>query len=459
MSKEGNKGLTMAMFETLEVTKEMQNNLEKLGFVKMTEIQAQSLPHTLKGLDIIAQAKTGSGKTLAFGIPLLEKLDVKKFRPQSLIMCPTRELADQVANELRKIAKFKHNIKILTLCGGSPMRAQIQSLYHGAHVIVGTPGRIQDHIGKNTLNLNDINTVVLDEADRMLDMGFIDVIEHILERVPKKRQTMLFSATFGDDIKKLSSSIMDNPKMVKVEGAEENTNIKQLFFLTNKEQKFEALLTLLRTYKPESSIIFCNMKVLVTEVAEGLQDEGFDALDLHGDLDQIDRTETLLQFANRSCSILVATDVAARGLDIDDVDVVINYDLPRDSESFTHRIGRTARAGKSGLALSLGTKFELSKFDEKEVKNLNDLDEDPSVTLQASMKTLSLAGGKKSKLRAGDILGTLCVAIGLTKEEVGKITINDRHTYVAIKKSAFEKAFKGLQKEKIKGRNFRVFRV
>ncbi len=449
----------MNKFETLNLTEAMQNNLKELGFFKMTEIQEQSLPHTLKGLDIIAQAKTGSGKTLAFGIPLLQKINVKKFQPQALIMCPTRELADQVAVELRKIARFQHNIKILTLCGGSPMRPQIQSLYHGAHVIVGTPGRIQDHIGKDTLNLKMINTVVLDEADRMLDMGFIDVMEHILEHVPTKRQTMLFSATFGDDIDSLSAKITNSPQMVKVEGAEENQNIKQLFYLTQKDQKFEALLKLLRTYKPESSIVFCNMKVLVKEVAEGLQDEGFDALDLHGDLEQIDRTETLLQFANRSCSVLVATDVAARGLDIDDVDVVINYDLPRDDESYVHRIGRTARAGKSGMALSLGSKFELSKFPNAEVKNLEDLDEDPSVTLQASMKTLCLAGGKKNKLRAGDILGTLCVAIGLTKEDVGKINLQDRHTYVAIKKSAFEKAFKGFQKEKIKGRNFRVFRV
>jgi ATP-independent RNA helicase DbpA len=446
-------------FETLNLIPAMQNNLKELGFVKMTEIQEQSLPYTLKGLDIIAQAKTGSGKTLAFGIPLLQKIDVKKFQPQALVMCPTRELADQVAVELRKIARFQHNIKILTLCGGTPMRPQIQSLYHGAHVIVGTPGRIQDHIGKDTLNLKMINTVVLDEADRMLDMGFIDVMEHILEHVPQKRQTMLFSATFGDDIDALSSKITNNPKMVKVEGAEENKNIKQLFYLTHKDQKFEALLKLLRTYKPESSIVFCNMKVLVKEVAEGLQDEGFDALDLHGDLEQIDRTETLLQFANRSCSVLVATDVAARGLDIDDVDVVINYDLPRDDESYVHRIGRTARAGKSGVALSLGSKFELSKFPDAEVKNLDDLDEDPSVTLQASMRTLCLAGGKKNKLRAGDILGTLCIAIGLNKEEVGKINLLDRHTYVAIKKSVFEKAFKGFQKEKIKGRNFRVFRV
>ncbi len=449
----------MNKFETLRLTEPMQKNLKELGFFKMTEIQEQSLPHTLKGLDIIAQAKTGSGKTLAFGIPLLQKINVKKFQPQALIMCPTRELADQVAVELRKIARFQHNIKILTLCGGSPMRPQIQSLYHGAHVIVGTPGRIQDHIGKDTLNLKMINTVVLDEADRMLDMGFIDVMEHILEHVPTKRQTMLFSATFGDDIDSLSAKITNSPQMVKVEGAEENQNIKQLFYLTQKDQKFEALLKLLRTYKPESSIVFCNMKVLVKEVAEGLQDEGFDALDLHGDLEQIDRTETLLQFANRSCSVLVATDVAARGLDIDDVDVVINYDLPRDDESYVHRIGRTARAGKSGMALSLGSKFELSKFPNAEVKNLEDLDEDPSVTLQSSMKTLCLAGGKKNKLRAGDILGTLCVAIGLTKEDVGKINLQDRHTYVAIKKSAFEKAFKGFQKEKIKGRNFRVFRV
>ena len=444
-------------FETLKLTEAMQNNLKELGFVKMTEIQEQSLPYTLEGLDIIAQAKTGSGKTLAFGIALLQKINVKKFEPQALIMCPTRELADQVAVELRKIARFQHNIKILTLCGGSPMRAQIQSLYHGAHVIVGTPGRIQDHIGKDTLNLKVINTVVLDEADRMLDMGFIDVMEHILEHVPKKRQTMLFSATFGDDIDALSSKITNNPEMVKVEGVEEN--IKQIFYLTHKDQKFEALLKLLRTYKPESSIVFCNMKVLVKEVAQGLQDEGFDALDLHGDLEQIDRIETLLQFANRSCSVLVATDVAARGLDIDDVDVVINYDLPRDDESYVHRIGRTARAGKSGMALSLGSKFELSKIPNAEVKYLDDLDEDLSITLQASMRTLCLAGGKKNKLRAGDILGALCVAIGLNKEDVGKINLQDRHTYVAIKKSAFEKAFKGFQKEKIKGRNFRVFRV
>jgi len=268
---------------------------------------------------------------------------------------------------------------------------------------------------------------------------------------------MLFSATFGDDIDALSSKITNNPEMVKVEGVEEN--IKQIFYLTHKDQKFEALLKLLRTYKPESSIVFCNMKVLVKEVAQGLQDEGFDALDLHGDLEQIDRIETLLQFANRSCSVLVATDVAARGLDIDDVDVVINYDLPRDDESYVHRIGRTARAGKSGMALSLGSKFELSKIPNAEVKYLDDLDEDLSITLQASMRTLCLAGGKKNKLRAGDILGTLCVAIGLNKEDVGKINLQDRHTYVAIKKSAFEKAFKGFQKEKIKGRNFRVFRV
>jgi ATP-independent RNA helicase DbpA len=339
------------------------------------------------------------------------------------------------------------------------MRAQIQSLFHGTHVIVGTPGRIQDHISKNTLDFSLVNTVVLDEADRMLDMGFKDTIEQILEDVPKKRQSMLFSATFDDDIKKLSSRITNNPVMVKIEEDKSSQNIKEIFFKTLKDLKFEALLKLLRTYKPESAIVFCNMKVLVTEVAQGLQDEGFDALDLHGDLEQIDRTETLLQFANRSCSVLVATDVAARGLDIDDVEVVINYDLPRDDESYVHRIGRTARAGKSGMALSLASSYELQKFPNAEVKNIEDLDEDPSFVLTSKMKTLGIHGGKKNKLRAGDILGTLCVAIGLNKEEVGKITLQDRHTYVAIKKSAFEKAFKGLQQEKIKGRNFRAFRV
>jgi len=446
-------------FQTLNLPQEMQKNLEDLGFVKMTPIQQESLPYSLKGKDIIAQAKTGSGKTLAFGLPLLLKLDVKKFKPQALIITPTRELADQVAVELRKLAKFKHNIKILTLCGGSPMRAQIQSLYHGTHVIVGTPGRIQDHISKNSLDFSMINTIVLDEADRMLDMGFKDTIEQILEHIPKKRQSMLFSATFDEDIEKLSSNITDKPVMVKVEDENKEKNIKEIFFKTPKDLKFEALLKLLRTYKPESAIVFCNMKVLVSEVAEGLQDEGFDALDLHGDLEQIDRTETLLQFANRSCSILVATDVAARGLDIDDVEVVINYDLPRDDESYTHRIGRTARAGKSGIALSLASSRDIQKFPDVEIKNIEDLDEDPSFVLTSKMKTLGIHGGKKNKLRAGDILGTLCVAIGLNKEDVGKITLQDRHTYIAIKNSAYVKAFRGLQKERIKGRNFRVFKV
>jgi len=446
-------------FDTLNLPQEMQKNLQELGFINMTQIQQESLPQTLKGKDIIAQAKTGSGKTLAFGLPLLLKLDVKKFKPQALILTPTRELADQVAVELRKLAKFKHNIKILTLCGGSPMRAQIQSLYHGTHVIVGTPGRIEDHISKDTLDFSMINTVVLDEADRMLDMGFKDTIEKILEKVPKKRQSMLFSATFDEDIKSLSSNIADKPVMVKVEDKSCDKNIKEIFFKTPKDLKFEALLKLLRTYKPESAIVFCNMKVLVSEVAEGLQDEGFDALDLHGDLEQIDRTETLLQFANRSCSVLVATDVAARGLDIDDVEVVINYDLPRDDESYTHRIGRTARAGKSGMALSLASSRDIQKFPDAEVKNIEDLDEDPSFVLTSKMKTLGIHGGKKNKLRAGDILGTLCVAIGLNKEDVGKITLQDRHTYVAIKKSVYDKAFRGLQKERIKGRNFRVFKV
>jgi ATP-independent RNA helicase DbpA len=304
-----------------------------------------------------------------------------------------------------------------------------------------------------------IKSVVLDEADRMLDMGFKDTIEKILKYVPKKRQSMLFSATFDEDIKNLSSNITDNPVMVKIEDDNRDKNVKEIFFKTPKDLKFEALLRLLRSYKPESAIIFCNMKVLASEVAEGLQDEGFDALDLHGDLEQIDRTQTLLQFANRSCRVLVATDVAARGLDIDDVQMVINYDLPRDDESYTHRIGRTARAGKSGMALSLASSYELQKFPDAEVKNIEDLDEDPSFVLTSKMKTLGIHGGKKNKLRAGDILGTLCVAVGLDKEDVGKITLGDRNSYVAVKKSVYEKAFKGLQKEKIKGRNFRVFKV
>ncbi len=451
----------MNNFDKLKLSPNMLQNLKDMDFVKMTEIQEQSLPHSLEGLDIIAQAKTGSGKTLAFGIPLLQNINVKSFLIQALILCPTRELSDQVATELRKIARFQHNLKILTLSGGVPMRPQIKSLEHGAHVVVGTPGRVQDHLGKQTLDLSKIKTVVLDEADRMLDMGFYDVINHILQSVPKKRQTLLFSATYEENIKTLSKNITINPKFITIKQEESSSHVNQIFYKVEKNEKFEELLKILRFYKPPSSILFCNTKIMVQEITNLLQDAGFSALDLHGDLDQIDRTETLIQFSNKSCAILIATDVAARGLDIKEVDMVINYDLPRDIASYTHRIGRTARAGKSGLAISLINKNDLQKIqnykEDAEIKELKTINPDSDIKITAPMKTLCINGGKKDKLRAGDILGVFCVAIGLLKEDIGKIDLLDRYTYVSIKKEVFQKAIKGLQNTKIKKRFFKVW--
>ena len=353
----------MITFDTLPLPPAMLENIKQLGFKEMTDIQEQSLPITLKGEDLIAQAKTGSGKTVAFGISMLLKIDVKNFTPQAMVLCPTRELADQVAQELRRLARFKHNLKILTLSGGMPMRAQMQSLEHGAHVIVGTPGRLLDHMSKRTVTLQKIETVVLDEADRMLDMGFYEDIKKIISHTPDQRQTLLFSATFPQEIKTLSREFMKSAKSVKTQSEHTEAVIEQKFYEVEIDEKEESLVKLLQLQQPSSVIIFANTKAEVIALTDMLIEKGFSALDLHGDLEQIDRTQTLLQFANRSCVILVATDVAARGLDIKDVEMVINYGLPRQKEDYIHRIGRTARAGNEGRAVTLFTYKEKRKLD------------------------------------------------------------------------------------------------
>ncbi|MCH9812756.1 MAG: ATP-dependent RNA helicase DbpA [Epsilonproteobacteria bacterium] len=453
----------MNTFATLKLPEAMLKNLDDLHYTQMTQIQKESLPFSLKGEDLIAKAKTGSGKTLAFGLPLLLKINVKSFKPQAIVLTPTRELAEQVMGELRKLARFQHNLKIVNLSGGLPMRPQMRSLEHGAHVIVGTPGRIQDHLGKETLQLSSIKTLVLDEADRMLDMGFNDVIMQILSTVSKKRQTLLFSATYEKNIKALSQDITQNPKFVTVEDQEDKPKIKQNFYRCEEGQKIASLITLLQFYQPKSAIIFCNTKVMVKEVGDALYDEGFDALDLHGDLEQSERTETLLQFANGSCRFLVATDMAARGLDIKGIDIVVNYEMPQDNAQYVHRIGRTGRAGAHGVALTLVTPHKLYKVEavvpDAKIEEVHSLEVDDSISLYATHRTLCIAGGKKNKLRAGDILGALCAGVGVAKEDIGKIDLFDFRAYVGIKKEVFDKVFNGLQKEKIKGRSFRIFTV
>ncbi|MGR5232330.1 ATP-dependent RNA helicase DbpA [Vibrio rotiferianus] len=446
-------GLNPALLETLE----------SLNYTHMTPIQALSLPAILNQRDVIGQGKTGSGKTAAFGLGVLSNLNVKRFRVQSLVLCPTRELADQVAKEIRTLGRGIHNIKVLTLCGGMPMGPQIGSLEHGAHILVGTPGRILDHLDKGRINLEELNTLVLDEADRMLDMGFQDALDAIIDAAPKQRQTLLFSATFPEKIEQIAQRIMQSPEMIKVEATHDTSSIAQYFYkVEGSEARDEALANLLLTNQPESAVVFCNTKKEVQNVADELHHKGFSVIDLHGDLEQRERDQALVQFANKSVSILVATDVAARGLDVDNLDAVFNFELSRDPEVHVHRIGRTGRAGSKGLAFSF--------FGEKDglrvarIEEYLDMDVMPATLpeksnqqpYQAKMVTINIDGGKKQKVRAGDILGCLTGKGGITGAQVGKIQLMAMRSYVAVEKSVAKKALQTISNGKMKGRQFRA---
>jgi ATP-dependent RNA helicase DbpA len=453
----------MTLFSSLALQPSLLANIESLDYQQMTPIQAQSLPLILQGRDIIAKAKTGSGKTAAFAIGLLHFLDTDLYQIQSLVLCPTRELADQVAKEIRRLARMIPNIKVLTLCGGVSIGPQLASLESGAHIIVATPGRLLDHLRKESLQLNHLKQLVLDEADRMLDMGFADDIDQILAACPDKKQTLLFSATYPNDIEAISKRCQHNPQMISVETTEINTAITQEFFEVNSDdEKLDGLLVLLAEYKPQSSIIFCNTKQACSQLADWLQDHKISALALHGDLEQKQRDQVLVRFANRSVSVLIATDVAARGLDIKQLDAVINFDLARDSEVHIHRVGRTGRAGETGIALNLISPQDLAALNRLEnfakmQINLKSLPVPKSnVDLQPAMVTINIDGGKKDKLRAGDILGALTKDAGISGDKIGKIDIFDFAAYVAVDKTVADKALKQLQSRPLKGRQFRA---
>ena len=440
----------------------MLRNLSEAGYKEMTPIQEQSLPYILESRDVIAQAKTGSGKTAAFGIGLLHRLQVKKFRVQSLVLCPTRELSDQVAKELRVLARFTHNVKILTLCGGAAFGPQLGSLRHGAHIVVGTPGRILKHLKKATLLLEDVDTLVLDEADRMLDMGFKEEIDEVLSFVPKKRQTLLFSATYSDEIMDISASIQNDAINVKSASVESANKITERFYEVEESKKLDVLINILSNFKPQNVIVFANTKVQVDEIAEALQERRVDALAIHGDMEQYERNDVLVQFANKSAPVLVATDVAARGLDIKELSMVINYDLPHSQETYIHRIGRTARAGEEGLAFTLFSPYEAAKADEyksdsrlfEEAASLKSVG---GFEMKPQYITLVIEGGKKDKVRAGDILGALTGEAGLDGGDVGKIDIYDNQSYVAIKAAKIDEAYDKLKSGKIKAKRFSVW--
>ncbi|MFQ3322948.1 MAG: ATP-independent RNA helicase DbpA [Pseudomonadales bacterium] len=459
--------MTTSNFSTLALNHQLLSNLDSLGYSEMTPIQAQSLPLILQGKDLLGQAKTGSGKTAAFGLGVLNRIDIKNYDIQAMVLCPTRELADQVCKEIRRLARGIPNVKVLSLCGGVSIGPQIGSLEHGAHIVVGTPGRIEDHLRKRTLKLDGLKMLVLDEADRMLDMGFNEAITNIAKQMPCDRQTLLFSATYPTTIKKLSQSFQRNPESVRIENKQESSDIKQLFFEVNKKQRSEALIALLAKYQPESSLVFCNTKQKCQDICDDLRQQGVIALALHGDLEQRDRDRVMVRFANRSCSVLVATDVAARGLDVKGLDAVINVELSRDPEVHVHRIGRTGRAGEQGLALSIYTPEQtglLNAIEDylgvaPEIVSGDELDFDARVKLYPPMVTLVIDGGKKDKLRPGDVLGALTGELGIDGSEVGKIDISHFATCIAIKRESAKLALKALENGKIKGRQFKIRRV
>lgn len=456
--------MTATAFSSLPLSADFLANLESLQYITMTPIQAHSLPSMLQGQDIQAQAKTGSGKTAAFGIALLNKIKPKSFHTQALVLCPTRELADQVSKEIRRLARPIANTKILTLCGGTAIGPQFASLQHTPHIVVGTPGRILKHLDKGSLKLNRLETLVLDEGDRMLDMGFHEDMMLIIDKAPRQRQTLLFSATLPQAIKDVSTMVQKDPLDIQVESLHSEKHIKQLFYEIGKGERLQTLIALLQHYQPESSVIFCNRKQQCQELAQRLGERGIHALALHGDLEQKERDQVLVQFSNKSISILIATDVAARGLDIKDLDVVINFELSPDPEVHIHRIGRTGRAGNEGLALSLFMPSEVKKVSEIEnyqdnvvcIQKPSSLEQKQEFQLSSAMVTLCIQGGRKSKVRAGDILGALTANNGLQGKHIGKIDLFDNMAYVAVQRSVARQALNILMLGKIKGRKFRV---
>jgi ATP-independent RNA helicase DbpA len=442
----------------------MLANLQQLDYLSMTPIQAASLPLALAGHDLIAQAKTGSGKTAAFALPVLSRLDPRRFAVQAMVLCPTRELADQVTQEIRRLARFADNIKVLSLVGGATLRNQATSLENGVHIVVGTPGRIMDHMARGHLKLDELNTLILDEADRMLDMGFHDDIAFVAKRCPAGRQTLLFSATYPEGIAQLAKQFLKNPQEVKLLEQHAESKIRQRFYAVKSAERLVAVAALLKHYRPLSTLAFCNTKQQCRDLLNVLREQGIHALTLNGDMEQRERDQVLVRFANNSCSVLVATDVAARGLDIDQLAAVINVDVTPDPEIHIHRIGRTGRADQAGWAFTLFTPADQRRLaaiarmtgTALETHDIGELVAADEAPLIPPMVTLQILGGRKDKIRPGDVMGALAGEAGLTREQVGKITVSEQTTYVAVARDIYRAALRQLAAGKLKGKTVKV---
>ncbi len=455
----------MTAFSTLtQLLPSQLANLDEMGYHTMTPIQAAALPVILQGTDVQAQAKTGSGKTAAFALGVLQNIEVLRYETQSLVLCPTRELAEQVSGELRRLARVTQNIKILTLCGGQASGGQREALQRAPHIVVGTPGRILDHLKRDTLHINTIKTLVLDEADRMLEMGFIEQIDAIISYAPTPRQTLLFSATWPPAIAQISQRIQHNPVMIAPDAQVELPDIDQRFYEVGAGERLPLLIGLLSQQQPASCIVFCNTKRECDDIAQALANSQISALALHGSLEQRDRDQVIIRFAQRSCRVLVATDLAARGLDIKSLSLVVNYQLSFDPEVHVHRIGRTARAGEQGIAVTFVTGDEMVRAQVLEDYLQQALNWQPAGTLKAAaprslpseMMTICIEGGRKAKIRPGDIVGALTADGGLCAEQIGKITVTTTHAWVAVREDIAAKALTQLQQGQIKGKRCRA---
>lgn len=393
-------------FDDLNISEDIRKSIDEMGFTKPTPIQAKTIPDALKGMDIIGQAQTGSGKTLAFAVPVLQKIFIPDRSPQAIILCPTRELSMQVASQVSKAGSSIKKLKVLAVYGGQPIGKQTRVLKKGVHIVVGTPGRVIDHIERGNLDLIGIESVVLDEADEMLEMGFREDIEKILKNTPGQRQTLLFSATIPDEIRQIAENYQKNPKFIRIANKKQNIpKITQYAFRCDIKDKFESMTRLIEAYDIKLALIFCNTKKSVDFVKKHLKKQGFSVDALHGDMTQKARDKVLNKFKNGNIHLLVATDVAARGLDIDDVEFIINYDVPQNLDDYIHRIGRTARAGKTGYAFTLVSRDEEVRFAnikkadetkivEKEVPTLRQLND---------IKNELIMNEAKSMIRNNDI--------------------------------------------------------
>ncbi|HET9988660.1 MAG TPA: ATP-dependent RNA helicase DbpA, partial [Kofleriaceae bacterium] len=408
---------------------------------------------------------TGTGKTAAFGLALLARITPRGARPGALVLCPTRELAAQVAHELRRLARPLPHTRVLTLTGGTSVQRERASLEHGVDVIVGTPGRVHDHLVRDRLDLSDIRTLVLDEADRMLEMGFVETVSAIARALPTERQTLLFSATFPDAVRALSTTYQRDALHVTVPAEDVAARITQVLYRVERAERVTALIRILGHHRPESAIVFCNHRETCDEVAGALASSGFAAVALHGGMEQHDRNTVLLLLRNGSLRVVVATDVAARGLDIDDLGAIVNFDLPREPEVFVHRIGRTARAGRSGLAISLADASDARTLDELRQGPLAGvaISSVPSAEAQLppppAMMTIAIQGGRQDRLRPGDIVGALTTGVGISGTDIGQIAVNERISFVAVVASMAKRALDGLSAGRIKNKRFRAYLV